>query len=55
MILTILCVTVVLGLGWVTGILHGFGIDIEMVLITWMLYSFAFIIITMVVVAGVLV
>ena len=37
-----------------TGILYGFGRDIERVLVKWMLYSFAIIIVTMVGVTGVL-
>ena len=51
-ILTVVYVAVVLGL--VAGILFEFGRDIERVSVTWMLYSFAIIIVTMVWVAGVL-
>ena len=40
---------------WIgTGNLYGFGRDIERVLVTWILYSFAIIIVTMVGMVGVL-
>ena len=46
-IVIVVCVTVVLGLRLVTGILYGIGRDIERVLVLLMLYSFAIIIVTM--------
>ena len=49
------CLAVVLGLGLVTGILYGFGRDIERVLVKWMLYSFTIIDVTTAWVARVLV
>ena len=53
-ILIVVCVSVILGLRLVTGILYGFCRDIERLLETGGLYGFANTIVTMVEVTGIL-